>query len=132
MSRLTLIVAVWSFVVAPALCRAGALAACCTHEPAPSAPVACCPSHETSPADPPADSGTPPRKCGSCADVCKGVTKPDEHRDLAALGEQLAQCSSPPLDVLMTVCAVLRRPAHDCLIFGPDLPYPASDLPLRI
>lgn len=126
-----LFAAVWSFVVAPALCRAGALAACCTHENAPAMPVACCQSHETLPANPPANSSDPPRECGSCADVCKGVVKPDESRHLPGFDSH-----AQPWEV----AAHFREIAGDTtvskdfhgLIDTPRLRFPASSLPLRI
>lgn len=132
MGRFMLFAAVWSFIAAPALCRAGALAACCTHDDAPASPVPCCQSHETVPAGSPADSGEPRRECGSCADVCKGVAKPDESRFLSTLDMHsqwwhtvTAQCG-----VIASNVAALST-LHG-LIDSPRLPFPASGLPLRI
>lgn len=132
MPRFMLIAAVWSFVAAPALCRAGALTDCCTHEDAPAAPVACCQSHETSPADGPADSGDPPRECGSCADVCKGVAKPDEARNLPGLDTH-----SQPWDAVVAHDGAAGQDAASSTPFArlndfPRVPFPASGLPLRI
>ncbi|MDX2199471.1 MAG: hypothetical protein SF069_10940 [Phycisphaerae bacterium] len=127
-----LFAAVWSFVVAPSLCRAGALAACCTHGEAQAAPVGCCQSHETSPTDSPVDSGDPPRECRTCADVCNGVAKPDESRYLPTL-----DMHSPSWHTVTAHCGVIASNvavlnALPGLIESPRLPFPASGLPLRI
>ncbi|QOJ15209.1 MAG: hypothetical protein HRU75_11430 [Planctomycetia bacterium] len=124
-----LIAAVWSFVAAPALCRAGTLTVCCAHE---DAPAACCQSHETSPADPPTDSGYPPRECGSCADVCKGVAKPDEARNLPGLDTH-----AQPWDAVAAHKSAAAQDAVSSTPFTslhdfPRVPFPASGLPLRI
>ncbi|GMU83747.1 MAG: hypothetical protein AMXMBFR47_36170 [Planctomycetota bacterium] len=129
MPRLILIAAVWSFVVAPAMCRAGTLTACCAHE---DAPAACCQSHETSPADPPTDSGDPPRECGSCADVCKGGAKPDEARNLPGLDPHVQPWDAVAVQYSAIAGDAAVSNAFDRLIDSPHLPFPASGLPLRI
>ncbi len=129
MPCLMLVAAVWSFVAAPALCRAGTLTACCAHED--SAPVACCQSHATPPAGPPLDSGDPTRECGSCADVCKGVAKPDEARHVPGLDTHAQPWDAAAADSGAIAGAAVSK-ALPGLNASPRLPFPASGLPLRI
>lgn len=132
MPRLMLIAAVWSFVAAPALCRAGALTACCTHEDGLPVASACCESHKTPPSDPPPESGDPPRECGSCADVCKGVAKPDEARNLPGLDTH-----AQPWDAIAAHDGAAAQDTASSTPFTslndfPRVSFPASGLPLRI
>lgn len=127
-----LIAAVWSFVVAPALCRAGALVACCTHDEPVSALPACCDSHAAAPIDECPNPAPTERECGSCADVCKGIAKPDESRHLPALDTHAQPWHAVSAHYGVTATGVAVGAAFDGLIDSPRLPFPASGLPLRI
>lgn len=127
-----LIAAVWSFVAAPALCRAGALTVCCTHDEAPIAAPACCDGHRDAPSDGPPDRDPAERECGSCVDVCKGIAKPAEERGLPSIADQTQPWGGATTAELLTESSATGRTAFDCVLIGPCLPYPASDLPLRI
>lgn len=131
MPRFMLIAAVWSFVVAPALCRAGALVACCTHNEPVSAAPACCDSHAAAPIDECPNTTPTERECGSCADVCKGIAKPAEERSLPALADDVQPWGGDATAELLTATGA---PTHATFarVLTLVLPYPASVLPLRI
>lgn len=132
MPRLRLIVAVWSFVAAPALCRAGVLTTCCTHGDVPIASPVCCDGHGNAPSDGPPGHEPTERECGSCADVCNGIAKLAEERSLPNMAdhEQPWNSATTPEPLMESIAAGCM--AFDCVLRGPCLPYPASDLPLRI
>lgn len=127
-----LFAAVWSFVAAPALCRAGALTACCTHSDAPIAPPACCDGHSDAPSDGPPGPVPAERGCGSCADVCKGIAKPAEERSFPNIGDHVQPWDRAATAKLLTASIAAGRAARDCVPIVLALPYAASDLPLRI
>lgn len=127
-----LIAAVWSLVAAPVLCRAGALTVCCTHDEAPFARPACCDGDDGVPSDESPGRAPVPRECGSCADVCRGISKPDEARGLTDLVQQVQPWGGDAGPEFLTLSIVVVHVSHDCVLIGLCLPYPASDLPLRI
>lgn len=129
---IVLISAVWSLIAAPALCRAGALTVCCTHDEAPTAPPACCDGDKHAPTDESPSPAPAERECGSCADVCRGIAKPDENRGLADLVEHVLPWGGHAIPRCLMASLAPVHVAHDCVLTGLCLPYPASDLPLRI
>lgn len=126
-----LIAALWSLIAAPALCRAGALTACCTHDEAPIAPTACCGGDDGAPSESPGPAPAP-RECDSCAEVCRGIAKPDEARGLTVLVQQVQPWGGDAGPECLTESIAVVHVSHDCVLIGLCLPYPASDLPLRI
>lgn len=132
MPRLILIAAIWSFIAAPALCRAGALTACCAQDDAAAATPACCSGDEQTPCEAPATPNEPPRECGACADVCKGIVKPDELRRLPGFDTH-----AQPWLVLFAPGSQIPsggtlRAAFDRLSDSPHYHFPAAGFPLRI
>lgn len=127
-----LIAAIWSLVAAPALCRAGALTVCCTHHETTTATPACCDADEHTQRDEPASPASEKRECGSCADVCKGIAKPAEDRGLSELVDHAQPGAGDATPECLTTFIAPLRFAHDRVLIGLCLPYPASDLPLRI
>lgn len=132
MPRLMLIATVWSLIAAPALCRAGALTGCCTHDDAPISPPACCDDDNRAPSDESPGQAPAQRECGSCADVCRGITKLSEARCLTDLVEHVQPWGGDAGLACPTVSIAVVYVSHDCVLIGLCLPYPASDLPLRI
>jgi hypothetical protein len=132
MSRFVLIWTVWSLVAAPALCRAGVLAACCTHGEPANAEQTCCASAACAPADLPADSAPQPRDCESCAEVCKAAAKPAEKRAAADCFDVARNFLSDVPGIAVMSCVVQAGPRCHERASRTNLACLASDLPLRI
>ena len=122
--------AAWGLVIAPALCRAGILEACCMPAPAQTETAAfqdgCC-RHVR----PPESAPPQPRKCDSCVHVCDAAATPigDSGRlDRAESLPALCEAQLAPQRACGTELLVLDH-AHAC---GTNLPFRRSDLPLLI
>ncbi len=138
----------------PALCRAGLLVRCCesrvaqpvTVEPlTDKAPSSCCKSEcrsgepegqtqiESTDFELPAQEvplkREMPRNCGDCAAVCAGAFKPsDGPPSLVPSTPASSEC----IGVLDAIEAQLNSPAVEPANKRPSIPYPASDVPLRV
>jgi len=124
---------IWLLAGPPVLCRAGALVNCCEGRPAESAAAeesrsACC-DEDSGCTDPHSPSHQLPRKCGMCVTICSGPTKPTE----VSVSPIMADAALPYVFAGPDTSPG-RRSVYD---FGPikllhRLPYPLSDVPLRI
>lgn len=132
-TRLVTIMMVWLLAGPPALCRGGMLVQCCDHVPAQSADVVgrsgCCDEHRSTDPEPQPPSRSAPLRCGSCAAVCSGATKlPDE-----AIGPVLSGWAFLPLVVYVeSLCSQHAVRSLERSPGALNLPYPWSELPLRI
>jgi hypothetical protein len=134
----------------PALCRAGLLVRCCESRSAwqatEEAPSSCCESgcqtndlntqkhdpnaqNKAKPRGPKPPSRETPRNCSDCAAVCAGAFKPSDGLPFFAiytltLPEYIGDCDSfDPRQISR---------ANELANVRPSVPYPSSDIPLRI
>jgi hypothetical protein len=117
------LVTLWALVAAPNLCRAGLLVACC-HEAGEARPTVtddCC-APQGSPALP------VDRECDSCVGVCDTVAKPPDGADDAQPVVTMAVdigAATTPYNAAFARASRGRAPQ-------PRIPFPPSDVPLRI
>ncbi len=135
-SAVALVTAVWSLVIAPALCWSGTPAGCCPPAATSDAVVdSCCGAGRTQPEDPAPAPEQPGRRSGdrdSCLLVCRNPVKtPDDKPDARALLP--AAPALPDAGCVLTdiqpipVPSALRPPARS----NPS-PYSAGPAPLLI
>jgi hypothetical protein len=135
MSRTLLtVVAVWSLVASPGLCRGGWLTACCEHETTIGFsageggcedPDCRCPVKEQ-PKEP-----TNGRHCAPCAAVCAGLFKPGDDTSVMIDGGMPAQAIVPAYADLIRHASA-RRVLESSPGGRQRLPFPRSDIPLLI
>ncbi len=143
MQRVARLLMIFLIAGPPTLCRAGLLVRCCESAPdsqlADEASSSCCESgcrngeqsskRQVKSKDSKRHEREVPRKCSDCAAVCAGAFKPSD-----------ALPSLTPTSPAMSECVVVFDAIETQLVWGADnlphwrlsIPYPASDLPLRI
>lgn len=130
--KLATFASLWALIVAPSLCRAGLLTACCF----PSDRLAetqassdeCC--KHTEPGNAPAPKPEP-RTCDSCAHVCDATVKaPDDSGKLNCY--QLMFVSHVALPAESPTLDTWALSAASSVVFETNLPFPRSDIPLLI
>jgi len=130
--KLVSIVSLWALIVAPGLCRAGLLTACCTpNERAVESQATadnCCRRTESRPTQAPAPE---PRRCESC--VCRydaTVKAPDASGKSGCSFFVPVDCEATPTGILTLGPFALRT--SSTAAFPANLPFPRSDIPLLI
>ncbi len=130
--KLATIAALWALIVAPSLCRAGLLTACCFPGERPTEMQAsgdeCC--KHTEPLSTPAPSPEP-RRCDSCAHICDATVKaPDDSGRFD--GCQLITVSYEALPAQSPTLGTWASSAASVAVLDTNLPFPPSDVPLLI
>lgn len=132
LDKLATLTALWALMVAPNLCRAGLLTACCFPSDRPTQARAsgddCC--NHTEPQSAPTPKPEP-RKCDSCAQVCDATVKtPDDSGRLSSCLFISADHEAPSTEI--PILGEWTRSVAAGVVFETDLPFPRSDIPLLI